>query len=235
MLKVENLAVSYGAIKAVKGISLEVNEGEIVALIGANGAGKSTTLRTISGLEKASENSRVEFKGTDITNMPAHKIVERGILHVPEGRRIFTNLSVLDNLRIGANLRRDKGGIQKDIEHVFALFPVLGERQGQLSGTLSGGEQQMLAVGRALMGNGDMILLDEPSMGLAPMVVENIFRIIQEINRNGKTILLIEQNAYMALNIAHRAYVIETGEIRFQGEAKVLAESKEIQEAYLGA
>ena len=235
MLKVENLVVSYGAIRAVQGINLNVDDGEIVALIGANGAGKSTTLRAISGLETASPGSKIIFKGEDITNMPPHKIVERGVLHVPEGRRIFTNLNVLDNLRLGANLRKDKDGIEKDMKRVFELFPVLGQRQNQLSGTLSGGEQQMLAVGRAMMGEGDMILLDEPSMGLAPMVVDSIFEIIQEINRQGKTILLIEQNAYMALGIAHRAYVIETGLITTEGDAKTLSESESIKEAYLGA
>jgi branched-chain amino acid transport system ATP-binding protein len=233
VLKVQNLHVSYGAIKAVKGISFEVNEGEIVTLIGANGAGKSTTLRTISGLEKTAQGS-VEFMGQNITDMPPHKIVELGISHVPEGRRIFTNLSIMDNLRLGSNLRKDQDGIKKDIKRVFDLFPILEQRQNQLAGTLSGGEQQMLAVGRALMTKGKLMLLDEPSMGLAPMVVENIFNIIKEINKQGTTILLIEQNAFMALSIANRAYVLETGNIVMKGNATELANNDDVKKAYLG-
>lgn len=234
ILEVKDLHVSYGAIKAVKGISFYVNEGEIVTLIGANGAGKSTTLRTISGLELPVSGS-VTYIGREISNMPPHKIVELGISHVPEGRRIFANLSVIDNLRLGANLRKDAEGIKKDIKRVFELFPRLEERQNQLAGTLSGGEQQMLAVGRALMTKGRLMLLDEPSMGLAPIIVENIFSIIKEINKEGTTILLIEQNAYMALGIANRAYVLETGNIVLQGTASDLANNEEIKRAYLGA
>jgi branched-chain amino acid transport system ATP-binding protein len=234
MLEIKELHVSYGAIKAVRGISFYVEEGEIVSLIGANGAGKSTTLRTISGLETAAKGS-IEFMGKSITNMEPHKIVELGISHVPEGRRIFSNLSIMDNLRLGANLRKDKDGIKKDLKRVFELFPILEKRQNQLAGTLSGGEQQMLAVGRALMTKGKLMLLDEPSMGLAPMIVENIFSIIKEINNQGTTILLIEQNAYMALGIANRAYVLETGNIVLSGNASELAENDEIRKAYLGA
>ncbi|MCR4436616.1 MAG: ABC transporter ATP-binding protein [Clostridiales bacterium] len=234
MLEIKDLHVSYGAIKAVKGISFEVREGEIVTLIGANGAGKSTTLRTISGLE-ATAGGTITFMGQNINNMPPHKIVELGISHVPEGRRVFTNLSVIDNLKLGANLRKDKEAVKKDMKKVFELFPILEKRQNQLAGTLSGGEQQMLAVGRALMTKGKLMLLDEPSMGLAPMIVENIFEIIKEINNEGTTILLIEQNAYMALSIADRAYVLETGNIVLEGSASDLAENDEIKKAYLGA
>lgn len=234
MLEVKDLHVSYGAIKAVKGISFNVEEGEIVTLIGANGAGKSTTLRTISGLETAASGS-ISFMGTDITKMPPHNIVKQGIAHVPEGRRVFANLTVMGNLKLGANLRKDTEGIKKDIKRVFELFPRLEERQNQSAGTLSGGEQQMLAVGRALMTKGKLILLDEPSMGLAPLVVEEIFKIIKEINKEGTTILLIEQNAYMALGVANRAYVLETGNIVLQGPACELANNEEVKKAYLGA
>jgi len=234
MLEVKDLHVSYGAIKAVKGISFNVEEGEIVTLIGANGAGKSTTLRTISGLETAASGSIV-FMGTDITKMPPHDIVKQGIAHVPEGRRVFANLTVIENLKLGANLRKDFDNIKKDIKRVFELFPRLEERQNQSAGTLSGGEQQMLAVGRALMTRGRLMLLDEPSMGLAPIVVEEIFKIIKEINNEGTTILLIEQNAYMALGIANRAYVLETGNIVLQGPACELAKNEEVKKAYLGA
>ncbi|HQJ38122.1 MAG TPA: ABC transporter ATP-binding protein [Bacillota bacterium] len=234
MLEVKDLHVSYGAIKAVKGISFNVEEGEIVTLIGANGAGKSTTLRTISGLETAASGSIV-FMGTDITKMPPHDIVKQGIAHVPEGRRVFANLTVMENLKLGANLRKDFDNIKKDIKRVFELFPRLEERQNQSAGTLSGGEQQMLAVGRALMTRGRLMLLDEPSMGLAPIVVEEIFKIIKEINNEGTTILLIEQNAYMALGIANRAYVLETGNIVLQGPACELAKNEEVKKAYLGA
>ncbi|HOS68970.1 MAG TPA: ABC transporter ATP-binding protein [Bacillota bacterium] len=234
MLEVKDLHVSYGAIKAVKGISFNVEEGEIVTLIGANGAGKSTTLRTISGLETAASGSIV-FMGTDITKMPPHDIVKQGIAHVPEGRRVFANLTVMENLKLGANLRKDFDNIKKDIKRVFELFPRLEERQNQSAGTLSGGEQQMLAVGRALMTRGRLMLLDEPSMGLAPIVVEEIFKIIKEINNEGTTILLIEQNAFMALGIANRAYVLETGNIVLQGPACELAKNEEVKKAYLGA
>ncbi len=234
ILQVKDLHVSYGAIKAVKGISFDVEEGEIVTLIGANGAGKSTTLRTISGLETAASGS-ISFMGTEIVKMPPHDIVKLGIAHVPEGRRVFANLSVLENLKLGANLRKDQEGIRNDIKRVFGLFPRLEERKNQSAGTLSGGEQQMLAVGRALMTRGKLMLLDEPSMGLAPLVVEEIFKIIKEINDEGTTILLIEQNAYMALGIANRAYVLETGNIVLQGPAHELAKNEDVKKAYLGA
>lgn len=233
MLKIEDLHVSYGSIKALDGISLNVEEGEIVTLIGANGAGKSTTLRTISGLEKA-VSGKVIFENSEITNIVPHKVVELGISHVPEGRRVFANLSVFDNLRLGANLRKDDAAIKEDMEKVYEFFPILFTRKNQLAGTLSGGEQQMLAVGRALMTRGKLMLLDEPSMGLAPLVVEEIFRIIQEINKQGTTILLIEQNAYMALDIASRGYVLETGKIILQGNASDLANNDDIKKAYLG-
>lgn len=233
MLKIEDLHVSYGSIKALDGISLEVEQGEIVTLIGANGAGKTTTLRTICGLEKA-ESGKIIFEGKDITNMPPHEIVKFGIAHVMEGRRIFTNLTVYDNLRLGANLRKDKEGIKEDLEKVYAFFPRLYERKNQLAGTLSGGEQQMLAVGRALMLRGKLMLLDEPSMGLAPFLVEEIFRIIQEINKQGTTILLVEQNANMALSIADRGYVIETAKVTIKGKASDLAKDENVKKAYLG-
>jgi branched-chain amino acid transport system ATP-binding protein len=234
MLEIKDLEVSYGSVRALKGISMEVEEGEIVTLIGANGAGKSTTLRTISGLEAAGSGSIV-FDGRDITKASPHEIVALGISHVPEGRRIFTNMSVLDNLRLGATLNRDQSAIDSDIERVFKLFPILKDRQRQISGTLSGGELQMLAVGRALMTRGKLMLLDEPSMGLAPKVVEEIFSIIKEINREGTTILLIEQNAYMALNVASRAYVLETGNIVLSGKASDVAKDAAVKKAYLGA
>lgn len=233
MIKILGLHVSYGAIKALDGISLNVEKGEIVTLIGANGAGKSTTLRTISGLEKA-ESGNIIFEGKDITNMAPHKIVEMGLSHVPEGRRVFANLTVFDNLRLGANLRKDDKGIKDDLERVYTFFPILFKRKNQLAGTLSGGEQQMLAVGRALMTRGKLMLLDEPSMGLAPLIVEGIFRIIQEINKQGTTILLIEQNAYMALSLANRAYVLETGNITLSGNARDLANNDDIRKSYLG-
>lgn len=234
MLEVKDLHVSYGAINAVKGISFTVEEGQIVTLIGANGAGKSTTLRTISGLETAKSGS-IKYLNTELTKLPPHKIVELGISHVPEGRRIFANLTVLDNLKLGANLRKDVDGIKKDIKRVFEIFPRLQERQNQSAGTLSGGELQMLAVGRALMTKGRLMLLDEPSMGLAPLVVEEIFNIIKEINKQGTTVLLIEQNAYMALNIANKAYVLNTGTIVLEGDARELANNENVKKAYLGA
>lgn len=233
MLKVENLQVYYGGIHALKGISLEVNQGEIVTLIGANGAGKSTTLRTISGLLHAKE-GKVAFKGEEINNVPAHHIVARGLCHVPEGRKIFSELSVRDNLEMGAYLRKDKDGIKEDMERVFNLFPRLYERQKQMGGTLSGGEQQMLAIGRAILSKPELLLMDEPSMGLAPLLVQEIFEIIKRINKEGTTILLIEQNANMALSIADRAYVMETGNIVLQGSAKDISNNEAVRKAYLG-
>jgi branched-chain amino acid transport system ATP-binding protein len=233
MLKIENIDVFYGAIHALKGISVEVKEGEIVTLIGANGAGKSTILRTISGLLKPKA-GQVTFEGKNISGVAAQDIVKLGISQVPEGRRVFANMSVLENLELGAYIRNDKKGIQEDMEKVFLRFPRLSERRSQLAGTLSGGEQQMLAMGRALMSRPRLLLLDEPSMGLAPLLVREIFSIIKEINASGTTVLLVEQNAHMALSIAHRAYVLETGRITLSGDAKELAASEEIRKAYLG-
>ena len=233
MLTINDINVFYGAIHAIKGVSLEVNEGEIVTLIGANGAGKSTILRTISGLLKPKTGS-IQFEGQEIAGMPAHEIVKTGISQVPEGRRIFAEMSVLENLELGAFTRKDKDGIKADMELVFDRFPRLKERIGQLAGTLSGGEQQMLAMGRALMSRPRLLLLDEPSMGLAPLLIKEIFAIIQDINKTGTTVLLVEQNANMALSIAHRAYVLETGRITLSGDAKKLAASDEVRKAYLG-
>lgn len=233
MLTVNDINVFYGAIHAIKGVSLEVNEGEIVTLIGANGAGKSTILRTISGLLKPKTGS-IQFEGQKIAGMPAHEIVKTGISQVPEGRRIFAEMSVLENLELGAFTRKDKDGIKADMELVFERFPRLKERIGQMAGTLSGGEQQMLAMGRALMSRPRLLLLDEPSMGLAPLLIKEIFAIIQDINKTGTTVLLVEQNANMALSIAHRAYVLETGRITLSGDAKELASSDEVRKAYLG-
>ena len=233
MLTVNDINVFYGAIHAIKGVSLEVNEGEIVTLIGANGAGKSTILRTISGLLKPKTGS-IQFVGQEIAGMPAHEIVKTGISQVPEGRRIFAEMSVLENLELGAFTRKDKDDIKADMELVFERFPRLKERIGQLAGTLSGGEQQMLAMGRALMSRPRLLLLDEPSMGLAPLLIKEIFTIIQDINKTGTTVLLVEQNANMALSIAHRAYVLETGRITLSGDAKELAASDEVRKAYLG-
>lgn len=233
MLRVEDINVYYGAIHAIKGISLEVNDGEIVALIGSNGAGKSTTLRTISGLMKP-KSGRIMYDGEDITGVPAHKIVGKGLCQVPEGRHVFANLTVLENLELGAYLRTDKEGIAKDMEMVFEKFPRLLERKNQLSGTLSGGEQQMLAMARALMSRPKLLLLDEPSMGLAPLLIKEIFNIIKEINASGTTVLLVEQNANMALSIADKAYVLETGRITLSGTAAELASSEEVRKAYLG-
>ena len=233
MLQVENLNVYYGAIHALQGISFEVNEGEIVTLIGANGAGKSTTLRTISGILR-SRAGTVRFKGTDITTVPAEKIVHMGISHVPEGRKIFAPLSVKENLMMGAYTREDPAEIARSLEGVYTSFPRLRERAGQYGGTLSGGEQQMLATGRGLMSRPTLLLMDEPSMGLSPLLVEEIFRIITEINRQGTSILLVEQNAQMALSIAHRAYVLETGRIVLAGSAKEIAENPQVKAAYLG-
>ena len=233
MLRVEDINVYYGAIHAIKGISLEVNDGEIVALIGSNGAGKSTTLRTISGLMKP-KTGRIMYDGEDITGVPAHKIVGKGLCQVPEGRHVFANLTVLENVELGAYLRTDKEGIAKDMEMVFEKFPRLLERKDQLSGTLSGGEQQMLAMARALMSRPKLLLLDEPSMGLAPLLIKEIFNIIKEINASGTTVLLVEQNANMALSIADKAYVLETGRITLSGTAAELASSEEVRKAYLG-
>ena len=233
MLVIKDINVYYGAIHAIKGISLEVNEGEIVTLIGANGAGKSTTLRTISGLLKPKTGS-IEFLGKNIADMPAHQIVKEGISQVPEGRRIFAEMTVIENLELGAFIRTDKDAIFEDMNMVFKRFPRLEERREQLAGTLSGGEQQMLAMGRALMSRPKLLLLDEPSMGLAPLLIKEIFSIIQDINKTGTTILLVEQNADMALSIANRAYVLETGRITISGDAQKLAASEDIRKAYLG-
>ena len=233
MLTIDNLNVFYGAIHALKGISLEVKEGEIVTLIGANGAGKSTTLRTISGLLKPKEGS-IKFEGKDIGGMAAQNVVKLGISQVPEGRRIFANMTVMENLELGAFIRSDKAGIAQDLDMVFGRFPRLAERRSQLAGTLSGGEQQMLAMGRALMSRPRMMLLDEPSMGLAPLLIREIFNIIVDINSTGTTVLLVEQNANMALSIAHRAYVMETVRITLSGDAKELAASEDVRKAYLG-
>ncbi len=233
LLKVTNLVVSYGGIEALKGISFEVEQGQIVTLIGANGAGKSTTLRTISGLVRPKD-GRVYFEGRDITDYGTQKIVETGIAMVPEGRRVFPNLTVLENLRIGAYLRNDKEVIEQDIQYVYELFPRLKERSWQLAGTLSGGEQQMLAVGRAIMTRPKMVMMDEPSLGLAPLVVKDIFRIIHTLKGTGMTVLLIEQNANAALHACDYAYVLETGRITMSGTGEELLASKAIQEAYLG-
>jgi len=233
VLQVENLNVYYGAIHALQGISFNVNEGEIVTLIGANGAGKSTTLRTLSGLLRSRTGS-ITFKGEDISSMPAEKIVEAGISHVPEGRKIFAPLSVRENLMMGAYSRNDPAEIQETLERAYRSFPRLKERAGQYGGTLSGGEQQMLATARGLMSKPTLMLLDEPSMGLSPILVEEIFRIIVEINKLGTSILLVEQNAQMALSVAHRAYVLETGRIVLSGVAKDIADNPQVKTAYLG-
>jgi branched-chain amino acid transport system ATP-binding protein len=233
MLQINNINVYYGNIHALKGVSLEINQGEIVTLIGANGAGKSTLLKTISGLLKP-KNGEILFEGKSVAGEVAQAIVKRGISQVPEGRRVFSNMTVEENLELGAYLRKDKQGIREDFEKVYQLFPRLHERRKQHSGTLSGGEQQMLAMGRALMARPRLLLLDEPSMGLAPLLVKTIFRIIEEINQTGTTILLVEQNANMALSIADRAYVIETGKIVAAGTAEELNQSDQIRNAYLG-
>ena len=233
MLKVDNIDVYYGAIHAIKGISIEVPKGEIVILVGSNGAGKSTTLRTISGLMKP-KNGTILFEDKNIVGVPAHKIVGMGLCQVPEGRHVFANMSVMENLELGAYLRNDKDGIARDLEDVFKKFPRLLERKDQISGTLSGGEQQMLAMGRALMSRPRLLLLDEPSMGLAPLLVKEIFNIIKEINESGTTVLLVEQNANMALSIADKAYVLETGRIALAGTAQELASSEAVRKAYLG-
>ena len=233
MLKIENLHVAYGGIQALRGISLVVPDGKIVTLIGANGAGKSTTLRTITGLVKAASGS-IQWNGEELLGKSIDRIISEGIAMSPEGRRVFPDMTVLENLKIGAYLRKDKAEIEKDIQWVYQLFPRLQERSWQLAGTLSGGEQQMLAVGRALMSRPKVLMLDEPSLGLAPLVVQDIFRIIQEINRQGVTVLLIEQNANMALKIADLAYVLETGNITMSGTGAELLVNEKVKEAYLG-
>jgi len=233
LLKVENLEVYYGMIKALKGISFEVGRGEIVSLIGANGAGKTTTLHTITGLI-APKHGNIFYKDRDITKLPAHKIVEAGLVHVPEGRRVFADLSVYDNLLMGAYTRKDKKGIEETMEEVFRDFPRLKERRRQLAGTLSGGEQQMLAMGRALLANPDLIVLDEPSMGLSPLLVSEVFEIIKSFREAGKTVLLVEQNAKKAMSISDRVYVLETGNITMSGDAKELLDNENIKKAYLG-
>jgi branched-chain amino acid transport system ATP-binding protein len=233
LLDVKDLYVSYGAIRAIHGVSFHVNEGEVVTLIGANGAGKSTTLQTISGLLQVNGGD-ILYGGESITGIEASRIVQKGIIHVPEGRRIFAPLTVRENLEMGAFSRSDKAEIEASMEHVFQLFPRLKERLEQTGGTLSGGEQQMLAVARALMAKPRLLLMDEPSMGLAPILVEEIFEIIQEIRQEGVTILLVEQNAHMALSVADRGYVLETGVIELEGTAKELAENPRVREAYLG-
>ncbi len=234
LLEIENLSVHYGGIEALKGISLEVKAGEIVTLVGANGAGKSTTLKAISGLVNASGGT-IRHNGKVISGLDSQQIVERGIVLVPEGRKVFTNLTVLENLKIGAYLRKNKAEIASDIERVYDLFPRLKERHWQMAGTLSGGEQQMLAVGRALMAKPQLLMMDEPSLGLAPLVVRDIFAIIRRINEQGTTVLLIEQNAYAALKIATRGYVMVTGSITLTSSGMALLNDKGVQEAYLGA
>ena len=233
MLEVKGLQVYYGVIQALKDVSFEVNQGEVIALIGANGAGKTTTLHTVTGLLPAKAGSIV-FEGVDITKMPAHKIVEMGIAHVPEGRRVFAELSVYENLIMGAYTRKDKKEIAENLEKVYTRFPRLKERKNQKAGTLSGGEQQMLAMGRALMSNPKMIVMDEPSMGLSPIFVNEIFNIIEEVSASGTTVLLVEQNAKKALSIADRAYVLETGNIVLSGDADDLMNDDSIKKAYLG-
>lgn len=233
MLEINDLQVYYGMIQAIKGVSFHVNEGEVVALIGANGAGKTTILHTVSGILNPKAGS-VTFKGTNITKIPGHKTVSMGMAHVPEGRRVFAQLSVIQNLRLGAFTRNDKNEIEETLESVFQRFPRLKERQKQLAGTLSGGEQQMLAMGRALMSHPQIILMDEPSMGLSPIFVNEIFDIIQELSKAGTTVLLVEQNAKKALSIADRAYVLETGNVVLEGNAKDLLEDESIKKAYLG-
>ncbi len=233
MLEVKNLEVYYGMIQAIKGISFEVNEGEVIALIGANGAGKTTTLHTISGL-LAPKAGTVTFEGKDITKTPAHKIVSYGMAHVPEGRRVFASLSVYQNLKMGAYTRSDKNEIEESLGMVYTRFPRLEERKNQLAGTLSGGEQQMLAMGRALMSKPRIILMDEPSMGLSPIFVNEIFDIIKQVSAGGTTVLLVEQNAKKALSIADRGYVLETGKIVLEGKAQELLEDESVKKAYLG-
>ena len=234
MLEVKDLEVYYGMIQAIKGISFEVNQGEVIALIGANGAGKTTTLQTITGMLQAKK-GHILFEGQDITKVPGHKIVTMGMAHVPEGRRVFADMSVYENLLMGAYTRKDKNEIAQSLEMVYKRFPRLKERTGQRAGTLSGGEQQMLAMGRALMSKPKIILMDEPSMGLSPLLVQEIFSIIKEVNAQGITVLLVEQNAKMALKVANRAYVLETGKIKLSGDAQELLHNDEVRKAYLGA
>ena len=233
MLEVKDLEVYYGVIQAIKGVSFEVNQGEVIALIGANGAGKTTILHTVTGL-LSPKKGQVFFEGKDITKVPAHNIVSRGMAHVPEGRRVFAELSVYENLKMGAYTRKDKSEIEESLENVYRRFPRLEERKNQMAGTLSGGEQQMLAMGRALMSKPKIILMDEPSMGLSPILVNEIFDIIQAVSESGTTVLLVEQNAKKALAIADRAYVLETGNIVLEGKAKDLLEDDSIKKAYLG-
>ena len=233
MLSVNNLQVHYGMIQAIKDVSFEVNEGEVIALIGANGAGKTTILHTVSGLLQPTQGS-VVFEGQDITKVPAHKIVSLGMAHVPEGRRVFAQLTVLENLKLGAYTRKDKNEMEETLQMIYKRFPRLEERKNQIAGTLSGGEQQMLAMGRALMSHPKIILMDEPSMGLSPIFVEEVFKIIRDISAEGVTVLLVEQNAKKALNIADRAYVLETGNIILQGDAKKLMNDESVKKAYLG-
>ncbi|RDU22730.1 ABC transporter ATP-binding protein [Anaerosacchariphilus polymeriproducens] len=233
MLSVKDLQVYYGMIQAIKGLSFEVNEGEVVALIGANGAGKTTILHTVTGLIPSKE-GKIEFQGKDITKAPGHKIVTYGMAHVPEGRRVFANLSVYENLKLGAYTRNDKKEIEDTLKMIYQRFPRLEERKNQMAGTLSGGEQQMLAMGRALMSQPKIILMDEPSMGLSPIFVEEIFKIIQDVAASGTTVLLVEQNAKKALSIANRAYVLETGKIVLEGDANVLMNDESVKKAYLG-
>ncbi len=233
MLEINDLQVYYGVIQAIKGISFHVEQGEIVALIGSNGAGKTTTLQTITGMLQPKEGNII-FEGKDITKVPGHEIVSMGMAHVPEGRRVFSQLSVLENLRLGAYTRRNKSEVEATLDRIYKSFPRLMERKNQLAGTLSGGEQQMLAMGRALMSQPRIVLMDEPSMGLSPILVQEIFRIIEEINASGTTVLLVEQNANKALSIADRAYVLETGSIVLEGKASDLLEDESIKKAYLG-
>ena len=234
MLEIKDLVVNYGSISALQGISLKVERGTIVTLVGANGAGKSTTLRTVSGIVKA-KSGTIVFDGEEIANQPPHRIVARGLAQAPEGRMVFSNLTVMENLQMGAYLRKDKAGIAKDLEYVFGIFPRLKERVGQTAGTLSGGEQQMLAIGRALMSKPKLLMLDEPSLGIAPLLVKTIFEKIVEINRElGLTILLVEQNANLALEVSHYGYVLETGRIILEDKSAALRENAEVQAAYLG-
>ena len=233
MLRIENLQVNYGGIQALRGISLEVPDGKIVTLIGANGAGKSTTIRSISGIVKPA-GGRIVFDGQDLIGVEPHKIVERGVVMVPEGRRVFVDMTVLENLQLGAHTRTDEDGIARDLEQVLSLFPRLLERKAQLAGTLSGGEQQMLAVGRAMMSSPKLLMMDEPSLGLAPILVEQIFGIIKRIHDEGKTILLVEQNAYAALVVADYGYILESGQIVLEGSGADLAKNDAVRKAYLG-
>ncbi|MDP4157624.1 MAG: ABC transporter ATP-binding protein, partial [Bacillota bacterium] len=231
---VKNLQVNYGSVQALKDISIEVKQGEIVTLIGSNGAGKSTLLKTISGLIRPKQGS-ITFEGKDLTSIPPEKIVSIGISHVPEGRRIFSGMTVMENLRIGAYQRKDKKGIEKDLEEVFSLFPILKDRKNQDAGTLSGGEQQMLAISRALLAKPKLIILDEPSLGLAPVIIDKVFEFIEKIRDTGITILLVEQNANLALEVSERAYVLETGEIKLTGKSSELLKDEQIMKAYLGS